>query len=244
MLCADRFFALQRFRKDFSGRGLTFFRCGGIIESEIRKGAMSEITRISPQKGDKTRCNIETDGRFCCGMKLETVVRNRLHVGSVVTREELVRLQLESEKATAFDKALSHISASMKTEREIRSFLVRKGYLEEVCDDVVEKMKANGFLDDGAYAAAYCESAGKRKGRRLIEAELRRRGVPDDEIADAIGQLSGEEEGLRRALEKYLKNKPNDRKTFAKAYAYLLSRGYESDMVRAALSECGAEEET
>ena len=50
---------------------------------------MAEITGISPQKKDKTRCNIEVDGRFYCGMKLETAIKNRLKVGSVVSLEYL-----------------------------------------------------------------------------------------------------------------------------------------------------------
>ena len=59
---------------------------------------MSEITGISPQKHDKLRCNIEVDGVFFCGMTLETVMKNRLKTGSVVTAEELSRMQLESER--------------------------------------------------------------------------------------------------------------------------------------------------
>ena len=57
---------------------------------------MAEITGISPQKKDKTRCNIEVDGRFYCGMKLETAIKNRLKVGSVVSLEYLAELPLES----------------------------------------------------------------------------------------------------------------------------------------------------
>ncbi len=87
---------------------------------------MAEITSITPQKKDKTRCNIEVDGRFYCGMKLETVMANRLKVGAAVTPESLAAIQLESEKQTALDKALTHITASMKTERDIRDFLKRK----------------------------------------------------------------------------------------------------------------------
>ena len=84
---------------------------------------MAEITAITPQKKDKTRCNIEIDGRFYCGMKLETVMKNRLKAGICISSDELSRLQLESEKQTALDKALTHISASMKTEKEIRDYL-------------------------------------------------------------------------------------------------------------------------
>ena len=195
-----------------------------------------EITAITPQKKDKTRCNIEVDGRFYCGMKLETVVKNRLKVGVSVTPEYLSALQLESEKQTALDKALTHISFSMKTEKEVRDFLIKKGYLQDVCDFVVEKMREHALLDDEAYARSYAESAGKRKGSRLIALELRRKGISDEAIEGAVSEMGEETESARATLEKYLRGKDiTDPKIIRKAYAHLLSRGYDYDTARAAL---------
>ena len=59
---------------------------------------MAEITGITPQIKDKERCNIEVDGRFFFGMKLETVVKHRLKVGVAVSEETLFRMQTEREK--------------------------------------------------------------------------------------------------------------------------------------------------
>lgn len=192
-----------------------------------------EITAITPQKHDATRCNIEVDGRFFCGMQLITVMEHRLKVGNIVTEEELSALQLAGEKQTALDKALTHISASMKTERDVRNFLRRKGYLQEVSDYVVEKMKGYGYLDDEAYARAYAQSVGDRKGGRLIRMELKRKGVPDTAI-EAIPQR--DESGVAKSvLEKYLRGKTIDEKMIRKAYAYLLSKGFDYDTARGAL---------
>lgn len=204
---------------------------------------MAEITGITPQIKDKTRCNIEVDGRFYCGMKLETVMQNRLKAGMCVSLETLSRMQLESEKMTALDKALTHITSSMKTEREIRDFLKKKGYLSDVCDYVAEKMKGYGFLDDGQYAKTYAESAGKRKGRRLIAAELKRKGVGDGEIEEALNGLTGERESALLVLEKYMRGKPVDKKTLSKAYAYLIGKGYDYETARGALSAFGDTED-
>lgn len=198
---------------------------------------MSEITAIVPQKHDPTRYNIEVDGRFYCGMSAETVVKNRLKKGMPVTADSLAAMQLESEKQTAFDKALRHISASMKTEREIRDFLRRKGYLDEVIDDVVGRMKGYGFLDDEAYAQAYAESAGKRKGGRLIAMELRRKGIGEEAVGAALEGLGDGRESARRTLEKYLRGKERDEKIFRRAYAYLIGKGYDGETVRAVLLE-------
>ena len=203
-----------------------------------------EITAITPQKHDAKRCNIEVDGRFFCGMQLLTVMEHRLKVGSIVTEEELSALQLAGEKQTALDKALTHISASMKTEKDVRDFLRRKGYLQEVSDYVVEKMKGYGYLDDEAYARAYAESAGKRKGSRLIRMELKRKGVPESALA-ALPERD-ERGAAAEVLQKYLRGKEQDVKTLRKAYAHLISKGFDHDAARAALEElrgAGEEEE-
>lgn len=201
-----------------------------------------EITAITPQKHDPKRCNLEVDGRFFCGMQLITVMEHRLKVGAAVTEEELSALQLAGEKQTALDKALSHISASMKTEREIRDFLRRKGYLQDVTDYVVQKMQDYGFLDDAAYAKAYAESAGKRKGGRLIRMELRHKGVAEDAIDDALASL--EEGGAAEAvLRKYVRGKPAEKKTMQKAYAHLISKGFDHESTRAALRTVFCEED-
>ena len=201
-----------------------------------------EITAITPQKHDAKRCNIEVDGRFFCGMQLLTVMEHRLKVGSIVTEEELSALQLAGEKQTALDKALTHISASMKTEKGVRDFLRRKGYLQEVSDYVVEKMKGYGYLDDEAYARAYAESAGKRKGSRLIRMELKCKGVPESALA-ALPERD-ERGAAAEVLQKYLRGKEQDVKTLRKAYAHLISKGFDHDTARAALEELrGAWEE-
>ncbi len=202
-----------------------------------------EITAITPQVKDKLRCNIEVDGRFYCGMKLETVMQHRLKTGLSVSEEYLSVIQLESEKMTALDKALSFISLSMKTEKQIREYLKKKGYLAAICDFVIEKMRSYGYLDDGLYAKNYTESAGKKKGKRLIAAELRQKGVSDAAIDEALSAFEGEEEGAKRVLEKYLRNKELDVKTLHKAYGYLLSKGYGYDVAKRAIASYGEVDE-
>lgn len=202
-----------------------------------------EITAITPQKKDKTRCNIEVDGRFFCGMKLETVVKNRLKAGSVVSEEELSTLQLESEKTTALDKALTYISASMKTEREIRDYLKKKGYLQDVCDYVVEKMQGYGFIDDALYAKQYAEAVSSKKGGRLIAMELKRKGISDGDIEEALGGLTGEAQAAETILKKYLRGKEMTRDTLRKAYAHLLSKGFDYDTAREAIAALGESDE-
>ena len=206
---------------------------------------MNEITAITPQVKDKRRCNVYIDGRFCCGMTLETAVKNRLKVGMVITEAQLAEIQFDSEKSTALDKALTHLSATRKTEKEIRKFLEGKGYLSSVVEYVLEKLRGYDFVNDGEYAEVYVESSVKRKGGRLIRMELRSKGVAEEDIDNALNNLSegAEMDTAKQILQKYMRNKLIDRESLQKAYRYLLGKGFDYDVVKSVISEFGECEE-
>lgn len=206
---------------------------------------MNEITSITPQIKDKRRCNIYVDGRFYCGLTLEATVKNRLKVGQVISPEKLAEIQLESEKNVAFDKALLHISATQKTEKQVRTFLEGKGYLSCVVDYVIEKMRDYKFLDDAAYAESYVESASKRKGGRLIRMELKSKGLAEDEIDEALLLLDEEKELATASaiLQKYMRGKTTQREDLQKAFRYLMGKGFSYETAKAAVSALGDCEE-
>ena len=200
---------------------------------------MGEITAILPQKKDKTRCNIYLNGQFYCGMKLEVVMNNRLNCGADVSPSYLDDLQLESEKMTALDKALNHLSSSMKTRKQITDFLKKKAYLNGIIEYVLEKLESYGYIDDAEYARQYTNSAGKTKGRRLIALELQKKGISVEQAHQAVENIQGEEQSALKILQKYMKNKPSDRETLYKAFRYLIGKGFEYDTVKSALQAFG-----
>lgn len=202
---------------------------------------MNEITAITPQIKDKRRCNIFIDGRFCCGLTLETTVKNRLKVGQTVSLEQLSQMQLESEKNTALDKALTHVSATRKTEKQLRDFLAKKGYLPTVIEYVLEKMRGYNFVNDGEYAEAYVDFSAAKKGTRLIKMELKSKGVEEEDIDAALSGVT-EETQVQAALvilQKYMRFKTADRETLAKAFKYLLGKGFDYEVAKSALSAFG-----
>lgn len=204
---------------------------------------MSEITGILPQKKDATRCNIYLNGSFYCGMKLEVVIKNRLKVGQDVELSYLDALQLESEKATALDKAMTHLSSSMKTRRQVSDFLRKKGYVDAVVEYVLEKLEGYGFVDDEEYARQYAGSASKTKGRRLIALELQKKGISADEAQAAVENIQGEEDAALKILQKYMRGRTADRETLYKAFRYLLGKGFEYDTAKSALTAWGGSNE-
>ena len=205
---------------------------------------MSDITAITPQVKDKERCNIYVDGKFYCGLKLETALRYRLKAGEPIDLAKLDEIQLENEKSQALDKAMTHLSASMKTEKQMRDYLAKKGYVPAVCDHVLEKLRGYGFVDDAEYGRQYARFAARGKGARLIALELKQKGVGEEAVEAALSELPPAANAAEAVLQKYMRHKPPTRENFAKAYRHLISRGFGYDEAKEAVAALrdGAEE--
>lgn len=202
---------------------------------------MAEITSIEPQVKDKNRCNIYIDGRFYCGIKLEVAIKYHLKAGMQVEKSQLEEIQLETEKSQAVDKAMTHLSATMKTERQMRDFLVKKGYTEAVCDYVIEKLQYYKFIDDYAYCRAYVNSV-RGKGKRAIEADLFKRKARRDAIDEALNDFTENEDDAYSLLQKYMRGKEVNKINLLKGYKYLLSKGYGYDVAQSAVEKFGVKE--
>ncbi len=203
---------------------------------------MAEITSIEPQVKDKNRCSVYVDGVFYCGIKLEVAIKYRLKAGMHIEKQKLDEIQLETEKSQALDKAMTHLSASMKTVKQMRDFLAKKGYTEAVINYVLERLEYHKFVDDYAYCRAYVQSV-SGKGKRALEVDLIKRGADKNAIESALDEIeeSGEEASL--IFEKYLRGKSVDRQTLYKGFKYLLSKGYGYDTAKTALERYGLDED-
>ena len=203
---------------------------------------MAEITAIEPHLKDKNRCSEYVDGVFYCGIKLEVAIKYRLKAGMHIEKQKLDEIQLETEKSQALDKAMTHLSASMKTVKQMRDFLAKKGYTEAVINYVLERLEYHKFVDDYAYCRAYVQSV-SGKGKRALEVDLIKRGADKNAIESALDEIeeSGEEASL--IFEKYLRGKSVDRQTLYKGLKYLLSKGYGYDTAKTALERYGLDED-
>ncbi|MBR2385273.1 MAG: RecX family transcriptional regulator [Clostridia bacterium] len=204
---------------------------------------MKVITDIKPQVKTPTRCSIYLDNAFYCGLELETVMRHRLKIGDQIEPEKLDEIQFDSERVRALDKALSFVTKSKKTQKQVKEHLFSKGYTEQTVESVIEKMKDYRFLDDGDYAESYAKSYSKTKGKKLIEMELKKRGISEEDMSLAIENIGDQTESAVLIAEKYLKNKQKDKANLLKCYKYLLSKGFDYEVSKTVIERLGHNED-
>lgn len=203
---------------------------------------MSEITSIEPQVKDKARCNVYVDGRFYCGIKLEVAIKYHLKAGIQIDKSKLDEIQLETEKSQAMDKAMTYLSASMKTQKQMSDFLAKKGYTEAVINYVTDRLKYHNLLNDSEYCRAYIQGV-KGKGKRALEIDLLNRGVEKNIIEEALNDFEEDEQEAYVLLKKYLRGKEVNKQNLYKAFKYLLSKGYEYETAKSVLNKIGDSDE-
>lgn len=197
---------------------------------------MSKITAITAQEKRKDRCNLFVDGEFFAGVSLETVMKFRLKVGTETDEKYLKETLLESEKAEAVEKAAAYISSAYKTKRQVKDYLIKKGFGEDVAWYAVDKLKEYGYINDEAYARRFIESTGKTQGKRLMAYKLMAKGVKKDDVETAYEAVGGAAKENAAALaEKRLKNKEKTKENILKTYRYLISRGFSYEEASSAI---------
>lgn len=189
---------------------------------------MAKITKIG-EKNKSQRLSIYLDDEFVCFLNSFTIYKYKLDVGSEISLEDLKQMQFESEKDTAFDLAIKYISKYQKTESELKDYLLKKGFLSELCDDVLNKVKEYRYIDDKVFVENYIKNSKGRYGINKIKQNLKQKGISEE----LISQIEIEEDfsDLQKIALKYLKNKEKNNANLQKCAKFLFSRGYSYDEI-------------
>lgn len=108
---------------------------------------------------------------------------------------------------------------------------------EELVQEIMESLKADKFVDDARYAAAFAREKSSLTGwgRHKIAYSLRAKGIGAAEIEGALREIDDEKSAakLRKLIGTKAKSLQGDEYAKFKLIKYALSRGYEYDEVKA-----------
>lgn len=208
---------------------------------------MPTITALESQRR-KGRLSVFVDGQFVIGVGEAVAADLGLRVGREMTAEKLREVAGAEEVHKATEAALGLLEVRARATREIETRLKQKGYEDDVIAQVVEKLRQLELLDDSQFAAQWVEArarlGGSRPiGRQRLRTELFQKGVGKDEIAQAVEQVSDEDERAlaRAAASKKVRRVPTDpdalRAERQKLMGFLQRRGFGWDVVKAVTRE-------
>jgi regulatory protein len=200
------------------------------------------ITAIERQKRDPERVNVYLNGDFAFGLPLDAVVSHGLRTGISLEPAQIDELKALDETAKAVDSAIRLLTSRPRSTREIQDRLRRKNYDDETIERVIAKLRDWRYIDDDAFARYWVENreSNRPRGRRLLEQELRQKGVERETVANAIDEaeideLTGALEIARAKLRSYLDLEPPVARR--RLGAFLARRGYGFGVIKPALDE-------
>ncbi|WP_278237111.1 regulatory protein RecX [Isoptericola sp. AK164] len=146
------------------------------------------------------------------------------------------------------EAVLRTLTAAPKSRVELARSLARKGYPEDLAEQVLDRLEDVHLVDDAAYAEMIVRTRHAERGqaRRAISAELHRRGVDTETAATALEQIDGDDEraaAAELARKHVARTQGLDRdKRVRRAVGALSRKGHNPSVAFAAVKEALATE--
>jgi SOS response regulatory protein OraA/RecX len=147
------------------------------------------------------RVAVELDGRSWRVLPADAVVRTALTAGRKLDRPKARELARELRRAKALAAAKRSLAASGRSERALEQRLALAGHSAAAREDAIASLARAGIVDDARLAENRAELLARRGyGDSGIRADLRRRLISSDIVADAVAALEPELERAQRLL--------------------------------------------
>jgi regulatory protein len=151
----------------------------------------------------------------------------------------------DKELKRARELAYRYLALRDRSVSELRGYFCRKEVPADMTEAVLEEFLRYGYLDDRRFAASFARGLIERKGlsRYALKMELKRKGVSDGDIEEALEGLFGEdgydEDGIALAIARIkadsMRNLPQD-KAKRRLMDYLRRRGFSFEAVKKAMN--------
>ena len=184
---------------------------------------------------------LHVDEAYVCVVSESLVARWRLFKGRELEESDVADIRSASSAERVMGDAYSLLGHRARSREELRRRLLAKEHEEHAVEEALERLAADGFLDDVAFARSYV--ADKRRlqswGAERIARGLRQLGVDRTVIDETLGAGGGEEGAeLDRALALLRRRGAPEQPLEAarrRAFQALQRRGFSSSVAYAAV---------
>lgn len=197
-----------------------------------------KITAIKQQVRRQDRYSISVDGKYLFSFSETELINSGLKVNQELSEQELLALKDQALLDKAYDRTLNLISHRPRSEWELRDYLKRKDYDEDVVAQTIERLRARGYVNDADFARRWVETRRllKSTSKRRLAQELRQKRIADDVISQVLEADETDERNVLRDLVER-KRKQTKYQDDLKLMQYLSRQGFNYDDIKTALQE-------
>lgn len=194
-----------------------------------------KITNIKQQVKRSDRYSVFVDGKYAFSLSETALLSQRIVSGQEVTPQELTELKETSGADKAYGNALRYVAMRPRSEWEMRTYLHRKEVDEPVADDIMNRLRAVGLLDDVAFGRAWVANRRllKSTSKRRLRLELKQKRLSEGVIDQVLREDETDERDTLRDLVEKKRNRYADPQKFMQ---YLARQGFSYDDIKSVLS--------
>lgn len=196
-----------------------------------------KITDIKQQVKRQGRYSIFVDEKYSFSLSESELMTSGIRNGREYSPAELDELQDRAVLDKAYMRSLDLIARRARSEWEIRDYLKRKDYDEEVVEVTLNKLSKAGYVDDEKFARAWVDNRRllKATSKQRLTQELRQKRVSDEIIKQVLEADETDERDVLRELiaKKRSQTKYQDN---IKLMQYLMRQGFSYGDIKVAMS--------
>ena len=139
----------------------------------------------------KRRYEVRIDHVLVVPMSPEVLAQAQLRAGQEISDERLKTLEQTEARHSALAGALRLLSYRQRSEKEMREALRRRGVKADLLSETIARLRELRLLDDADFARTYVDQRDRTapRGRRLLAAELKARGVEKTAIEQPLADV-------------------------------------------------------
>ena len=215
--------------------------------------SLAVITKITTQQKNQDRFNIFMDygkgEEYAFSVDSNVLIRFQLKKGMEIDDFSIVEIQFQDDIRKAYNLAVNYLARRMRSEKEIKEYLLKKEVEEPIVNEVLHKLATQKYINDEEFAIAFVRTQKNttEKGPDLIRLELKEKGINERTIKLAIAEYPIEEQ-VEKAIkisEKLMRksSKESQRLVKEKAEQLLVRKGYPFEIIQLSLKEAEMEKE-
>lgn len=167
----------------------------------------------------------------------DVIINNKLLTIKNISLELLEKILEENKYYEIYNLSLSYLETKLRTEKEIKEYLMKKLFPENLIDEIIERLKKEGYINEQKYIEAYTNDKLNltTKGPFLIKRELLDLGLNEEKIDTYLNTISYET--WKNKLNKIINKRVNTMKNKSlnqiknKLKIDLFNLGYQTELI-------------
>lgn len=193
------------------------------------------IVAIEESRRYKGRFEISFDDGTQMMTSKDVIAENYLYVGKKLPDDDIESLKQGFLRDEARRIAINIINRRPLSKREVEKKLIEKGQPKESASEAAHWLEEIGLIDDSEYARLVVRHySAKGYGRRRVQDELYRRGVPKDYWDEVLEEMPKQDNVIDRFIMNKLGGEMPDLREKKRIFDALARRGFSYSEINSA----------